>query len=693
MHQIHTNRLVHETSPYLLQHAHNPVDWYPWGEEALSRAKAEDKPILLSIGYSACHWCHVMEKECFENEAIAKSMNERFINIKVDREEPPDLDEVYMAAVQVMTGSGGWPMTVFLTPELMPFHAGTYFPPEERGGMPGFPKVLMTVSEYYRSHREEVRKVASQMKRTLQEVVEIVPSKESADEKILTRAFETLEGQFDVNYGGFGGAPKFPNSMALSFLLRYWKQTQTKKALEMVELTLDRMAEGGIYDHLGGGFHRYSVDNRWLVPHFEKMLYDNALLSRIYFEAYQATRKESYRRIGEEVLDYVLREMRSPRRGFYSTQDADSEGEEGKFYIWTLDQIDEGLEDDEAAVLSAYYGVTSQGNFEVGKSVLHVALSPEEVSRLHGIPVPDLKTILERGRKKLFGQREKRTKPGRDEKMVTSWNGLVISSLVDGFKVSGNEHYLEAGKAGAEFILDEMRREGYLPRVLDRGKDSRRGYSEDYAFFIQALLDLYEATFERVWLREANDLNQRMVEQFWDEKNGGFFFSGKENESLIARSKSPYDNAVPSPNSVAAFNLLRLSYLTGEDSLKQKAKAIFHLFYHFLSEHPSGFAQMLSGLCFFLGPEEIGIVGAKNDLRTKSMIKEIYLSYLPSKILSFKEPDEEIEENFLPILRSVTVTGPPAVFVCRGFTCLPPARDEKDLRKILSSSKTPNTGV
>jgi len=677
------NRLIHETSPYLLQHAHNPVDWHPWGEEALSRAKKEDKPILLSIGYSSCHWCHVMEKESFENEAIARMMNDRFVNIKVDREERPDLDELYMNAVQVMTGSGGWPMTVFLTPDLVPFHAGTYFPPEDRGGMPGFPKVLKTVSDYYRTHQEEIKKMERQMKDTLRQIVEIVPSREILSGKVLSKAFHVLESQFDPIYGGFGKAPKFPNSMALSFLFRHWKSTGSKKPLEMVEKTLEKMANGGIYDQLGGGFHRYSVDERWLIPHFEKMLYDNALLSRIYFEAFQATKRESYRRVGEEILGYVLREMQGPRGGFYSTQDADSEGVEGKFYIWTREEIKNVLGKELGTPFCAYYGVTQQGNFEKEASVLSVASTLEKISQSYGIPVPDLEKVLEQGRRTLFAEREKRTRPGRDEKILTSWNGLMISGFIDGFKVTGNERYLNGAKEATRFIIQEMRMDGNLMRVFSKGKCRVKGYSEDYAFLIQALIDLYEATFEMEWLKEAEDLNRRMIHQFWDERGGGFFFTGSENESLIARSKNPYDNVIPSANSIAVFNLIRLGYLTGEESLKQKAEQILQLFYHFFDQTPSGFTEMLSGLFFFLNPQEIGIVGPKNDRKTKSMLKEIYLSYLPNKILSLKDPGEPIEGNWFPFLTEKGIPGVPMAFVCKGFTCLPPVKDRKELRKIL----------
>jgi uncharacterized protein len=686
----YTNRLIDETSPYLLQHAHNPVDWYPWGEEALKRAKKEDKPIFLSIGYSSCHWCHVMEEESFENEGIAMVMNERFINIKVDREERPDLDELYMHAVQVMTGSGGWPLNVFLTPDLTPFHGGTYFPPEDRSGMPGFKKILAVVSDYYQTHRDDVRKMEGQVKEALHQIVEIPPSGETLDSGVLSKAFEVFEKQFDPFHGGFGRAPKFPNSMALSFLLRYWKGTGVKKALEMVEVTLEKMAHGGIYDHLGGGFHRYSVDEQWLIPHFEKMLYDNALLSRTYFEVYQVTRKENYRQVAEGILRYVLREMRSHEGGFYSAQDADSEGEEGKFYVWTRDQIKEVLGKEKGAAFCAYYGVTPQGNFEGKSSVLSIASTLKRVSELYGIPFADVEGILEEGRKRLFVEREKRVRPGRDEKILTSWNGLMISGFVDGFKITGSGQYLDEAKKAAGFILGKMRKDGDLMRVFHKGKCQVKGYSEDYSFFIQALIDLYEATFEINYLREADELNRRLIEQFWDEEKGGFFFTGKKNEPLIARSKNPYDHVIPSANSVAVFNLLRLSCLTGDESLKQKVEKTLRLFQQLFLMHPSGFTQMLSGLSFYFNPEEIGIIGSKTDPRTQSMLREIYLTYLPNKILSLLDPlvesslrQESIQGDWFPFLMDKGVTEVPTAFVCKGLACLPPVKDEKGLRKIL----------
>lgn len=683
MEDQYSNRLAHETSPYLLQHAHNPVEWHPWGEEALGRAKKEDKPILLSIGYSSCHWCHVMEKESFENEAIARIMNERFVNIKVDREERPDLDEIYMNAVQMMTGSGGWPMTVFLTPDLVPFHAGTYFPPEDRMGMPGFPKVLITVSDYYRTHPKEVASMEAQMRNALHQMVRILPSQEAIDIDLLSRAFNAMEKQFDPVHGGFGSAPKFPHSMTLSFLLRHWKKTLEREALRMAEVTLDKMADGGIYDHLGGGFHRYSVDERWLIPHFEKMLYDNALLSRTYFEAYQATRKERYLQVGEEILGYILREMKSPEGGFFSTQDADSEGEEGKFFVWTRDEIKELLGKEKGTAFCAYYGVTPHGNFERGASVLNIASTLEKVSELYGIPVPELEILLRDGRGRLFIEREKRAKPARDEKILTSWNGLMASGFIDGFKLTGKREYLRGAEEAIQFILNGVKKHGGLMRVYHQGRWHVKGYSEDYAFLIQSLIELYEASFEVRYLEEADRLNRRMIELFWDDQDGGFFFSGKENESLIARSKNPYDNALPSANSIALFNLIRLGYLKGEEGLKKRADQILRLFRNFLSEHPSGFAHMLSGFSFLLHPEEIGIIGSRKDRRTGMLLKGIHRAYLPDKILNLKDPGEPSEENWFPFLRDKGVPESPTVFVCREFTCLPPVQSEEELKNIL----------
>ncbi len=687
----YTNRLIHETSPYLLQHAHNPVDWYPWGEEALERAKREDKPILLSIGYSSCHWCHVMERESFENEAIAQLMNERFINIKVDREERPDLDELYMNAVQVMTGSGGWPMTVFLTPDLVPFHGGTYFPPEDRMGMPGFPKVLLAVSNYYQAHRKEVREMADRMREALHQIAQLHPTQEKLNPDLLSVAFDRMGQSFDSVHGGFGKAPKFPNSMTLSFLLNYWNMSGEAEALRMVEKSLEKMASGGIYDHLGGGFHRYSVDERWLVPHFEKMLYDNALLSRTYCEAYQATQKECYRRVAEDILGYVLREMRSPEGGFHSTQDADSEGEEGKFYVWSREEIKALLGKERGIPFCAYYGVTPQGNFEEGMSVLHIAAPLAKVSELYGIPIPQLEELLTQGRKILFEAREKRIKPGRDDKILTSWNGLMISGLVDGFKITWEEEFRRGAEAATHFVLEGMKKHNRLMRVFHKGRWHVHGFSEDYAFFIQALLDLYEATFNLYYLEEAGHLNEQMISLFWDDQQGGFFFTGQENLSWITRSKSPYDHAIPSANSIAVTNLIRLASLTGNDSLKEKAEQILQLFHRYLSEQPNGFSQMLSGLSFYLFPQEIGVIGSKKDGKTLNMVREIYQTYLPNKILSLRDPEEPIKGPWFPFLREKNISEKPTLFLCRGVTCLPPASSIMELKSFFEKPLLPRS--
>ena len=527
----HTNRLINQTSPYLLQHAHNPVNWHPWGEEALEHAKREDKPILLSIGYAACHWCHVMEHESFENEQIAAVMNEHFINIKVDREERPDLDEIYMNAVQMLTGAGGWPMTMFLTPDLKPFYGGTYFPPDNRYGRPGFAQVLLGVEEAYRERHEAVADQADQITAHLNRLSEMEAHDHTLTTDLLDAAYQDYRARFDSQYGGFGDAPKFPPSMGLSLLLRHWLRTGNPNALEMVEVTLEKMACGGMYDQLGGGFHRYSVDARWLVPHFEKMLYDNALLTVTYLEAYQATGKAFYRQIAVETLDYVLREMYNTEvGGFYSTQDADSEGVEGKFFVWTLDEVEALLGKEKAEIYCEYYDITEPGNFE-GKNILHVQTPPDLFARKLRMDLQALETILAEGKEKLFEVREKRIKPGLDDKILTSWNGLMIRSMAMGYQILGDERYREAAEKSANFVLTQLSQDnGRLLRTHRAGKSHLNAYLEDYAYFIASLIDFYEATFDVRWLKQAERLNQIMIEQFWDDANGGFFFTSKDHE-------------------------------------------------------------------------------------------------------------------------------------------------------------------
>jgi uncharacterized protein YyaL (SSP411 family) len=517
------NRLANETSPYLLQHKDNPVDWYPWGEEALKRAREEDKPVLLSVGYSACHWCHVMERESFEDDETARMMNEHFVNVKVDREERPDIDSIYMAAVQALTRHGGWPMTVFLTPDGAPFYGGTYFPPTPSRGMPSFQQLLLSIVEAYENRREEVLQNARAVSDYLRaSTAAVMPEAEASGIELLDRAAGSLLSQLDRRFGGFGGAPKFPQAMNLEVLLRHHHRKGERSALDGVELTCRQMAQGGIYDQLGGGFSRYSVDAYWLVPHFEKMLYDNALLSRLYLETYQATGDAFYRRIAEETLDYVLRDMTSEEGGFYSAEDADSEGEEGKFYVWTPDELEDALDPDEASLAARYWDVTERGNFE-GKNILHVVRPPEAVADEFGLSPEELWDRIVRIRAKLFAVREERVRPGRDEKILAAWNGLMLRSFALAARVTGREDYRKAAVKNATFIVEGLKEDGRIHRSYKDGRARFNGYLEDYAMVADGLVALYEATFETRWLVEADALMDAVSELFWDEEKRAFF--------------------------------------------------------------------------------------------------------------------------------------------------------------------------
>jgi len=684
-----TNYLIHETSPYLLQHAYNPVDWYPWGEAALARAKNEDKPIFLSIGYSACHWCHIQNEESFENEAIARFMNEHFISIKVDREERPDLDEVYMTAVQLMTGQGGWPMTVFLTPDLKPFFGGTYFPPEDRPGLPGFLTVLHSIAEVYKNERSAVVEQAERLTQHLQKIA-TGPSGESLSlltQDLLQRAYTSTLEIFDREEGGFGRAPKFPHSMELSLLLRYWKRTHDPDALRIVELSLEKMARGGMYDQLGGGFHRYATDARWLIPHFEKMLYDNALLIWTYLEAYQATHKPFYRRIIEETLEYVLREMTSSEGGFYATQDADSPGGEGAFFSWAPPELKAVLGEKEGALICEYFGVTEAGNFEHGRSVLHLPYTLEEFSTRSNLSATELDALVQRAKAALFQAREQREKPGRDEKILTAWNGLMISSFARASQILADQRYVKAAENAARFCLKYLKQNEKLLRSYKDGQAKFNAYLEDYAFFIDGLLDLYEASFELMWLKEARALTEVMLEQFWDESKGGFFFTSKDHERLVARSKGAYDGATPSGNSAAVLALLRLAELTRNANLRKKAEQTLRLFRDLLEQTPSGFSHMLCALDFYLGPtKQIAIVGDKSDSRTQKLLSTIHQRWLPNKVLALKESQSFAPEleNVVPLLKDKTVKNDtPTVYVCENYTCKAPVTDPQELEKFL----------
>ncbi|PYS13468.1 MAG: thioredoxin domain-containing protein, partial [Acidobacteria bacterium] len=535
------NRLINETSPYLLQHAHNPVDWYAWSAEALERAAKEDKLILLSIGYSACHWCHVMEHESFENSSIAQVMNQNFINIKVDREERPDLDQIYMSAVQMMTGSGGWPLTIFLLPNGEPIFGGTYFPPEDRYNRPGFLRVLETIAEAYRTRRGEIMQNAKSLREHLTRSTFRKTQDETVDANLLDSAYRSIASRFDSGEGGFGSAPKFPPSMSIDFLLRYYDRTGSDDALHMATLTLDKMAYGGMYDQVGGGFHRYSTDDRWLVPHFEKMLYDNALLVRAYVDAHRVTEKPLYKRIAEETLDFVLREMRHPNGSFYSTQDADSEGVEGKFYVWSLKEFSDVVGDD-AELLAKYFGVTEQGNFEK-QNILNVSRDPELFSKLERIPAQQFETKIEAAKKKLYRAREDRVRPGRDEKVLTDWNGLMLRAFAEAAAHLIRHDYRSAAETNAEFILPTMWDGTRLLHSFKEGRARFNGYLDDYANLVDGLFALYELTFDYKWLEAATQISDRMIQSFWDSADGGFYFTGEDHESLITRPKDFFDNA------------------------------------------------------------------------------------------------------------------------------------------------------
>ena len=681
----YTNALIDETSPYLLQHAHNPVDWHPWSEETLAKAHAENKPILLSIGYSACHWCHVMEHESFENEAIAKLMNENFVNIKVDREERPDLDQIYMNAVQMMTGQGGWPMTMFLTPDGVPFYGGTYFPPEDRYNMPGFPRVLMSVAEAYRSQPDQVANTTASMLGELRRVGLAESSREMLTIEILDSAYRRIAANYDRAHGGFGGAPKFPPSMTLEFFLHTYHRRNSSEALEMVQHTCRQMAEGGMYDQLGGGFHRYSVDAQWLVPHFEKMLYDNALLTRLYLHLFQVTKDDFARRIVQETLDYVVREMTDAAGGFYSSQDADSEGVEGKFFVWSRQEIIDALGEHNGNLFCEYFDVTERGNFEA-KNILHVGSSLEDTAKRLGVSVEELSKIIDAGRRKLFDIRERRVKPGRDEKVLTAWNGLMLGSFAEGAAILNRPDYRQVAEANASFLLDQMRKNDLLLRTYKDGQAKLNGYLEDYACFIDGLISLYEATGKLRWIQAAVSLADKMIEQFWDEDAGGFYFTGKDHEQLIVRSKEFLDNATPSGNSIAGLSLLRLALLTGNQDYHRRATDVLRLMANQIRRYPSAFGFALCALDFYLdSPHEIAIVGAASDSRLDELVSTVWQTYLPNRVVALCTEAQAETAAFVPLLRERnTLNDQPTAFVCEAYTCQTPVHSSGELIKQLT---------
>ena len=681
------NRLINETSPYLLQHAHNPVDWYPWGPEALERAKAEDKPILLSVGYSACHWCHVMERESFEDREIAELMNQSFICIKVDREERPDIDSIYMTAVQAMTGQGGWPMTVFLTPEGKPFYGGTYFPPDDRGGLPAFPRVVESLADAYRHNRGEVVVTTDRLLQRMQQTTAAVRSVDPLTTDVLAQAYDGVSGQFDDKHGGVGMQPKFPQPMTYEFLLRHHLRTGDPKALEMVELTLDRMAMGGIYDQLGGGFHRYSTDMFWLVPHFEKMLYDNALLVRLYLHAYQVTGKPLYKRIVEETLDYVLREMTHPSGGFYSAQDADSEGVEGKFFVWRPEEVSEALGEGDGETISRYFDVTPNGNFE-GHSILNVKVEPADFANQEGLSEEGLAELLGRSRARLLEARKQRVHPERDDKILTAWNGLMLNAFAEAGAVLDRGDYTNVAEKNASFLLESLREDGRLLRTYKDGRAKLKGYLEDYTFLAAGLMTLHEATLESRWLLEAIDLGRSMVDLFWDEGSSQFYDTGHDHEELVLRPRDISDNAIPSGSSMATDVLLRLAVVTGDAELQRKAVTAMRSAKELMARFPTGSGNWLGALDFYLStPKEIAFVGDRSDSNTRSLTAEVYRKFIPNRVIVGRNDGEDTLSELPLIEGREALGGRPTAYVCESYVCQLPTGDAAQLAELLAGGR------
>jgi uncharacterized protein len=681
-----SNRLVREKSPYLLQHAYNPVDWFPWGDEAFERARAEDKPIFLSIGYSTCHWCHVMEHESFEDEEVALLMNDAFVSIKVDREERPDIDHAYMAVCQLMTGSGGWPLNIIMTPEKRPFFAGTYFPKDSRMGRIGMLDLAPRIKEIWTKRRGEVLQSAEKIMEALAQTTDESPGKALGPEAAAL-AYEQLAERFEPRYGGFSRAPKFPTPHNMLFLLRYWHRTGERRALDMVEQTLQEMRRGGVYDHVGFGFHRYSTDDAWLVPHFEKMLYDQALVAMAYIEAYQATGKIEYQKTVEEIFTYVLRDMTAPEGGFYSAEDADSEGEEGKFYVWQLAEIQRVLDQEEAEMVADVFNVHVSGNFREeatghisGNNILHMRATMPNLAAKLKLSVPELENRLEQARLKLFHDRELRVHPYKDDKILADWNGLMIAALAKGAQAFDRPEYARAAAKAADFVLTTLRApDGRLIHRFRKGEAALPSHVDDYAFFVWGLLELYEATFQVRYLTAALELNDHLMKYFWDATSGGLYFTEEAASDLPVRKKETYDGATPSGNSVAALNLLRLGRMTGNPDLEQKAVMLHRAFAGSIGQFPSGYTQMMMSLEFGLGQSrEVVISGRADSGDTGAMLRELRRLFLPGKVVLFRPAGEDEPEicRVAPYTRDQKpVDGKATAFVCVNYHCELPYTD------------------
>ena len=686
-----SNRLSREKSPYLLEHANNPVDWYPWGREAFTKAKRENKPIFLSIGYSSCHWCHVMRHESFEDPEIAKLMNDSFVSIKVDREERPDVDEIYMKSVVAITGSGGWPLSVFLTPSLEPFYGGTYFPPTPRYGMPSFSNVLRSISQSWKSDRKKLVESASQLKSSIKDMYEMKKAVDSSlTDSIFLDTFNELAGSFDSQYGGFGSAPKFPSPSNLFFLTRYYSAKRSNLSLTIVSKTLDSMMHGGIYDQVGGGFHRYSTDRYWLVPHFEKMLYDNALLIWAYCEGFLLTGNKEYKRVVEEISEWVLREMQNAEGGFFAAQDADSPEGEGSYYVWTPDEMEKAFASSEklrgkSDLVSNYFSLTRQGNFENGKTIL----TAKPLATLKtGQSEKENEQLLKEAKKVLLEFRDKRPKPFTDDKILTSWNGLMISALSKAFQVFGKEKYLVAGKKAADFVLEKLSSQNpegkiHLLRRFRQGESKGAPVLEDYSFFVNGLLDLYEAGFDAKYLEVAFELGETMVSDFYDKIVGGFFQAPADTPDLIARAKDAFDGALPSGNSIAALVCLRLAEISSDAKWKDVARDTFLAFWDLIQKQPTSFTEMLVALQFYLGnPKEVVVSGELDSVEVKEFLKVLRHTFLPNSVILLASASVE-KMSPLVAERLPVEGGKPKVFVCSNYTCKLPSTTKDELLAAL----------
>ena len=676
------NRLSKEKSPYLLLHASNPVDWYPWGEEAFTKAKAEAKPIFLSIGYSSCHWCHVMKRESFENKETAEILNKNFVPIKLDREERPDIDEIYMKAVISIAGQGGWPLSVFLTPSLQPFFGGTYYPPEDRYGIPSFKTILAKMIELWETQRDEIEASAKKIATSLTEEFRIVKGKLAVFP--LDAAYATLTSQFDTLSGGFSGAPKFPTPSLLFFLIRYYSRTKKIRALDMVTKTLTKMARGGLNDQLAGGFHRYSVDRYWRIPHFEKMLYDNALLPIVYLEAWQATKNSFFSDIAKETLDWALNEMRSKQDGFFSAQDAESKGEEGTYYVWTKDEVTQILDQRNAEIFSNYYGVSEEGNFEKSSNILHIAKEPQMIASELGLSETDVKQALKQSKKTMLKHRNTRTKPATDDKVLTSWNGLMISALAKAYQVLEDERYLRAAEGSADFILNNLLDGEELNRRWRDGEAAVDGVLEDYAFMVMGLIDLYESNFDVSRLEEALKLNQAMIDLFLDKDGSGFYSTKRGKTDIIARVKDAYNGATLSGNGVAALNLAKIGEFTSDNEMRSLSKNTILTFWDDLELNPEHYAQMLCTLDFLTGkPKEIVIAGKPGEIN--NMLREIRQTLIPNKIVVYSPVNQDKLTKIIPMLQGKSpLNNDATVYVCQNYTCKRPVKNVASLKKLLT---------